>query len=73
MDRAAQKEEGRQKSDGHGMGERPSGWEGVRDAVFNHGVDPQLRIMERLEDMIGAAKLENFRTPLVADGREGSG
>ena len=52
------------------MGARPSGGGGVRDAVFNHGVDSQLRIMERLGDMTGAARLENLRIPLLADGRE---
>ena len=36
VDRSVQKEEGRQKYDGHGMGARPSGGGGGRDAVFNH-------------------------------------
>ena len=48
VDMPAQKEEGCQKSDGHGMVERPSGGGGGRGAVFNHRVDPQLQIMERL-------------------------
>ena len=69
MDSPAQKEEGRRKYDGHGMGARPSGRVGGRDAVFNHRVDPQLGIMERLGDMTGAAHSENLCIPLAADGR----
>ena len=48
VDRPAQKEEGDQKYDGHGMGARPIGRGGGRDTVFNHGVEQQLRIMETL-------------------------
>ena len=70
MDRPAQKEEGLRKLDGHGMGARPSGGGGGRDAVFNHGVEMQLGIMERLGDMTGAARSENLRIPLATDGRE---
>ena len=33
------------------MAARPSGGGGGRDAVFNHGVDLQLQIMERLGDI----------------------
>ena len=40
MYRPAQKEEGRQKYDGHEIGVRPSGGGGGRDAIFNHEVDP---------------------------------
>ena len=69
MYRSVQKEEGRQKSDVHGMLARPSGGGGGRDAVFNHRVDPQLQIMERLGDMKTAARSENLCTPLAADGR----
>ena len=65
-----QKEEGRQKSDGHGMGARPSSGLGGHDAIFNHGIEPQLQIMEILGDMTGAARSENLRIPLAADGRE---
>ena len=43
---------------------------GGRDAVFNHGVDPQLRIMERLGDMTGETRLEKLCIPLAADGRD---
>ena len=52
------------------MGARSSGRRGGRDAVFNHGIDPQMRIMERLGDMTGAARSENLLIPLAADGRE---
>ena len=38
--------------------------------VFNNGVDPQLRIMERLGDMTAAACSENLRIPLAVDGRD---
>ena len=65
-----QKEEGRRKSDGKGIGARPSGRGGGRDTIFNHRINPQLQIMERLGDMAGEARLENLPIPLVADGRE---
>ena len=61
MDRPAQKEEGRRKSDRHSMGASPSVRGGRIYKVFNHGVDLQLRIMKRLGDMTGAALLENLR------------
>ena len=53
VDRPSQKEEGQMKSDRHGMGASPSCRGGGRDAVFYHGLEPQLRIMERLGDMTG--------------------
>ena len=68
--RPAQKEEGRCKSHGNGFGARPSGGGGGRDAIFNHGINPQLRIMERLGDMKGTARSENLHTPLAKDVRE---
>ena len=40
------------------------------DKIFNHGIDPQLRIMERMGDMIGAEHSKNLRIPLAGDGRE---
>ena len=49
---------------------RPIRGGGGRYTVFNHGVDPQMRIMERLGYMMGAARLENLRIPLAADGGE---
>ena len=61
----APKKEGRQKSDGHGIGVRTSGVGGRRDTVFNNGVDLQLRMTERLGDMIAAARSENLRIPFV--------
>ena len=65
VDWAAQKEEGRRKSDGVGIGARPSGRGGGRDAIVNHGIDPQLRIMEKLGDMTGAARSKNLHIPLA--------
>ena len=70
VDRLAQKEEGLRKSDGHNMRASPSGRGGGRYAVFNHGLDLQLRIMERLGDMTATARSENLCIPLEADGRE---
>ena len=70
VERLAQKEEGLRKSDENIFGARPSGRGGGRNAIFNHGIDPQLRIMERLGDMTGEALLENLRIFLAADGRE---
>ena len=70
MERPAQKEEGRRKSDGNGFGARPGGREDRRDAIFNHGIDPQMRIMERLGDMTVVARSENLLIPLAVDGRE---
>ena len=56
VERPAQKEEGRQKSDGNGFGASTSGGGGGSDAIFNHGIDPQLRIMERLGNMTVEAR-----------------
>ena len=70
MDRPAQKEEGRQSSDGNGIGARLSVRGGGRDAVFNHGVDLQLQIMERLGDMKAETRSYNLHIPLADDGRE---
>ena len=52
------------------MGARPSGVGGVRNAIFNHGIDLQLQIMERLGDMTGAARSDNLGNPLEEDSRE---
>ena len=70
VDRPAQKEEGLSKFDRNGMGASPSGRGGRRNAIFNHGTDLQLRIMERLGDMTGSERSENLHIPLAADGRE---
>ena len=70
VDRPGQKVEGCRKSDRHRIGARPISGGGGRDAVFNHKVDPQLRIIERLRYMMAAARSEKLRNPLAADGRE---
>ena len=70
LDRPAQKDEGRRKSDRHGMGASPSGRGVERDALFNHRVDPQLRIMEKIGYMTVGARSENLRTSLAEDDRE---
>ena len=67
VERPELKEEGRRKSDGNGLGARQSGGGGT---VFNHGVNPQLRIIENLGSMTMAARTENLRLPVGADGRE---
>ena len=69
VDRPVQKKEGRRKSDRHGIGARPIGRGGGIDVVFDHRVDPQMWIMERLGDMMAVARSENLRIPLAADGR----
>ena len=56
VERPAQKEEVRRKSYGNGFGARPIGGGGGRDTIFNHGIDPQLRIMERLGNMTVEAR-----------------
>ena len=61
VERSAQKEEGRWKLDENGFGARPSGGGGGHDTIFNHGINPQLWIMERLWDMTVA---ECFGEPL---------
>ena len=48
VERPAKKEEGRKKSDGNGFGARQSGGGGGSDAIFNHRIDPQLRIIYNL-------------------------
>ena len=70
VERPAPKEEGLQKSDGNGLGASQSGRGGEGGSVFNHGVNPQLRIIENLGSMTQAACTENFRLPVGADGRE---
>ena len=59
VDQTATKEEGRWKSNGHGIVARTRNGGGGRDAVFNNGVDPQLRIMDRMREMMAAARLDN--------------
>ena len=70
VDLPAPKEEGRRKSDGYGIGARPSGRGGGRYMVFNNRVDPQLWIIKRLGEMTVAARLEKIRCPLALDGEE---
>ena len=54
VDRPAQKEEGRQKLDRHSMGARHNPVGGGRNTIFEHRIDPNMWIMERLDDMTGA-------------------
>ena len=42
----------------------------MEGAVYNHVVDPQLRISENLVILMQAECSENLRLPMVADGRE---
>ena len=65
-----QKEEGQQKPGGHGRGYRLSGGVGGQDSIHNIGVDPQLRIMEKLGDITAAARSEKLLFPLCEDGME---
>ena len=60
VERPAPKEEGRQKSDGNGLGARKSGGGGGGGTVFNHGVDPQLPIIENMRIMKMVACTENL-------------
>ena len=53
VDRPAQKEEGRRKSDRHGIGASLSGGGDGRGVMFNNRVDPQMRIMEIRRDDSG--------------------
>ena len=69
VERPAPKEEGHWKSEGNRIGARQCG-RGVGDGtVFNHGVDPQLRISEKLGLITQAEHSENLRLPVGADGR----
>ena len=52
------------------LGAQKSGGGGEGGSVFNHGVDPQLRIIVNLGSMIQAASTENLRLPVGEDGRE---
>ena len=70
VDRPAQNEEGRRKSDVHGMGARTSDGGGGRDTVFNYGVDLHLKSMDGIGDMTSAARSENLHIPLAEDVRE---
>ena len=70
VEQPALKEEGRRKLDGNGFGAQQCG-RGVGEVtVFNHGVDPQLRIIENLVSMTQAARTENLRLPMGAYGKE---
>ena len=42
----------------------------MEGAVYNHGVEPQLRISEILGILTHAARSENIRLPMGADGTE---
>ena len=70
VERPAHKEEGLRKLGGNGFGARQSGGGGRGGTIFNHGIDPQLRIIENMGNMTLAACSENLRIPLGADGRD---
>ena len=70
VDRHTPKEEGRQKLDIYGIRSRMSNGGGGRYLVHNIGVDPQLRLIERIGELISAAHSEKLCCPMVADGRE---
>ena len=70
VDQPTPEEEGQRKSDGNGSGYRMSGGGGGWDSVHNIGVDPQLRIMEKLGEITAAARSDNIRFPLVEYGRD---
>ena len=70
VERPAQKEDGRQKSDGNGFGASQSVGGGGGCAIFNHGIDPHLRIIDNLGDMTFMARSENLRIPLAEDGSD---
>ena len=56
VDWPAPKEEGRRKLDGNGFGSRQAGRGVGEGTVFNHGVDPQLQIIENLGSMTVGAR-----------------
>ena len=62
--------EGRTKSEGNGIGARQVGTGVIEGTVYNHGVDPQLRVSENLGIMTQAERTENLRLPVGADGRD---
>ena len=70
VERPAPKEEIRQKSEGNRFGTQQGGRGVGEGTVFNHGVDPQMRIIGNLGIMTQAAHTENLRLPVGADGRE---
>ena len=70
VDRTTPKEERRWKPDGHGSGSRLSGGGGGQDSVHNIGVDPHLRIVEKLGEIMVAEHSENLFCLLAADGRD---
>ena len=70
VERPKPKEEGLRESDRNGLGARKSGGGGGGGSVFNHGVDPQLRIIENLKILTQAARTENLSFPVGSDGRE---
>ena len=65
-----QKEEGLRKSDRNKFGARQSGGRGGGGTIFNHRIDPQLKIIENMGNMKFSAHSENLRLLLVEDGRE---
>ena len=70
VERPAPRGEAHRKLEGNGTGAQQGGRGVVEGAVYNHGVDPQLRISENLGILTQAARSENLRIPMGADGRE---
>ena len=70
VEQPAPREEGRRESEENGTGAQQGGRGVVEGAVFNHGVDPQLRISENLGILTQVARSENIRLPVGVDGRD---
>ena len=68
--RTTPKEDGRQKSDGHGSRSRMSDEGGGRDLEHKIEVDPQLQFMDKLGEMMSASRSKKLCCPMAADVRE---
>ena len=52
------------------IGSTAKRWGGKVGTVFNHGVDPQLQIIENMGNMTQAERTEKLCLPVGADGRD---